>query len=329
MPKSRYHNVEKAQPERTRRTALAGKNEALVQEPDKSDRSHIDQLVVTGRGFEAVKAVASVKDRVDHNTNICLLNDGMGVLEQVREKIFKGTQAEPNFLLGHMSHALVFNRNRGSVKELKAGRTVLTRADAMLETTKDLHVSRDQTSFIQSLRQVNELKAKTGPYDQWLKFKLPAMLFTAAVEPVCVLLDLPYNHLLTNRSAQSMMNQLLEEMTTVVDNLPEIEGSTELRAFLRGEGLKKFCYRRITGKSAAPSELLKRIEKGLQTDINYQNGYFLKRAKTLGIDMPTNKLMVQMVKARRAEAIEKNNSFIPVVETSVDRIRDRSRHILG
>ncbi|KAM0417368.1 hypothetical protein ACHAPT_012602 [Fusarium lateritium] len=329
MPKSRYRYVEKAQPDRTRSSSYAQRNAALAEEPDTPDDSHIDQLVVTGRGFEAVKAIASVKDRVDENTSICLMNDGMGVLEQVREKIFKGTNSEPNFLLGHMSHALVFNRNRGSVKELKAGRTVLTRADAMLQTTKDLHASVDRADLMQSLQLATALKASTSPYDRWLKFKLPSMIFTAAVEPVCVLLDLPYNGLLNNRSAQKMMNKLLDEMAMVVGNLPEIRGSTELLTFLQGEGLKRFCYRRITGKSMAPSDLVKRIEKGLQTDMNYQNGYFLKRANTLGIDMPTNKLMVQMVKARRAEAMEKRNAFIPVQEASIESIRKRSRSIPG
>ncbi|KAF5023373.1 hypothetical protein F66182_4576 [Fusarium sp. NRRL 66182] len=329
MPKSRYRNVEKLQPHRLRKSAYAEKNSALADEEDQEvaakDTSKIDELIVTGRGFEAVKAVASVQDRVDGNTSICLLNDGMGVLEQVREQIFNGTRPEPSFYLGHMSHALAYNRNRDSVKQLKAGRMVLTKADAILETTKDLHASINGIDLAQSLKQADLLKASSTTYDQWLRFKLPSMMFTAAVEPVCVLLDLPYNGILNNRAAQRMMNLLLSEMALVTENLPEVQGSSELMAFLRGEGLKKFCYSRITGKNTASSDLQKRIEKGLQTDINYQNGYFLKRAKALGISTPTTKLMVQMVKARRVEAMQRRNSYIPVAEESTASIRDRSR----
>ncbi|KAF4952099.1 hypothetical protein FSARC_12731 [Fusarium sarcochroum] len=334
MPKSRYRNIEKTQPDRTRKSAYAEKNAAFPEKEeeirtDQTDRSHIDQLVVTGRGFEAVKAVASVKDRVDENTSICLLNDGMGVLERVREEVFKGTHSEPNFYLGHMSHALRFNRNRGSVKQLKAGRTVLTKADAVLEAAKDAHATVDQLNLMQSLKHVKLLKASLSTYEQWLQFKLPAMMFTAAVEPVCVLLDIPYNGMLTNRSAQRMMNELLDEMALVTGNLPEAQGSAELLAFLRGEGLKKFCYRRITGKANAPSDLLMRIGKGLQTDINYQNGYFLQRARVLGIHTPTNELMVHMIKAKRAEAAEKRKSIISLEEDSADSIRQRIRRMSG
>ncbi|GKU04313.1 2-dehydropantoate 2-reductase [Fusarium langsethiae] len=331
MPKSRYRNIEEAQPERTRKSAYAERNAAIVQEnkdegheaTQTSDRSHIDELIVTGRGFEAVKAIASVKDRIDDKTSVCLLNEGMGVLEQVRKHILDGTQPEPNFFLGHMSHALVFNRNRDSVKQLKAGRTILTSADATLNTPKELHISPDEPGLMQSLRNAQLLQSKYSTYDQWLRFKLPSLMFTAAVEPVCVLLDLSYRGLTTNRSGQKMMNQLLGEMALVTESLPEVQSSPDLIKFLRGEGLKKFCYRRITGKANAPSELLMRINKGLQTDINYQNGFFLNRAKDLGIDTPTNKLMVHMIKARRQEAIEKRKSFIPVEETSAEQIRER------
>ncbi|PTD04803.1 putative protein C23C4.09c, partial [Fusarium culmorum] len=337
MPKSRYRNVEQVQPERTRKSAYAERNAAIAKENEDGgqeaapvpDRSHIDELVVTGRGFEAVKAIASVKDRIDDKTSVCLLNDGIGVLEQVRRMIFDGTQPEPNFFLGHMSHALVFNRNRDSVKQLKAGRTILTSADAALNTPKDLHASLDCNvpTFMQSLRHAELLQSSYSTYDQWLRFKLPSLMFTAAVEPVCVLLDLPYRGLTTNRSGQKMMNQLLGEMALVTESLPEVQSSPDLIRFLRGEGLKKFCYRRITGKANAPSELLMRINKGLQTDINYQNGFFLNRAVDLGIHTPTNKLMVHMIKARRQEAMEKRKSYIPIEETSAEQIRERIRQL--
>lgn len=317
MPKSRYRNVEVAQPERTRRTAQSEPLVAPARQHVKADKSRIDQLIVTGRGFEAVKAMHSVKDRVDENTSVCLLNDGMGVLEEVRENIFTDVKTTPNFLLGHMSHALVYNRNRDSVKELKSGRMVVTQMNPTLHTE----------DFVESLKEIKSLGMTSGTFESWMRFKLPAMAFTAAVEPVCVLLEVPYKALLENRAAQSMMNRLLGEIVTVVDAMPELEGATELRRFMHGESLKKWCYQRIAGKASAPCDLLQRIEKGLQTDIKYQNGFFQKRAKALGIDMPQNSLMVNMVKARRAEAMAKRKRWIDVEETSIDSLRGSSRRL--
>ncbi|KAI5464300.1 ketopantoate reductase PanE/ApbA C terminal-domain-containing protein [Mariannaea sp. PMI_226] len=311
MPKSRYRNIEAAQPERSRRTAYTEPSAAPVRQHVKADKSRIDQLIVTGRGFEAVKAIASVKDRVDENTSVCLLNDGMGVLEEVRDHIFKDTKSTPNFILGHMSHALVYNRNRDSIKELKSGRMVVTQTNPTLQTE----------GFMESLQQIKSLRMTSGNFEKWMRFKLPSMAFTAAVEPVCVLLEIPYKGLLENKAAQSMMNRLLEEIVKVVDVMPELQGATELRRFMHGEELKKWCYQRISGKATAPCDLLQRIERGLQTDIKYQNGFFQKRAQALGVDMPLNSLMVQMVKARRAEAMAKRKSWVHIEEKSVDSLR--------
>lgn len=40
-----------------------------------SDDSRIEQLVVSGRGQEAVEALQSVKNRIDGNTTVCLMNN--------------------------------------------------------------------------------------------------------------------------------------------------------------------------------------------------------------------------------------------------------------
>ncbi|KAF7531712.1 hypothetical protein G7Z17_g13710 [Cylindrodendrum hubeiense] len=315
MPKSRYRNVELAQPERTRRNAYSEPNAAPAHQHVKGDKSHIDQLIITGSGYEAVKAMQSVKDRVDEHTSVCLLNDGMGVLEEVRETIFQDTATAPSFILGHMSHALAYNRNRDSVKELKSGRMCLTDTNPTLDTQE----------LMASLRQSKDLRITSGNFEKWMRFKLPSMVFTAAVEPVCVLLETPYQTILKNKSAQSMMYQLLKEIVTVVKHMPELEGATELQRYIRSEELKKWCFQRITGKASAPGDLLQRVAKGQQVDIEYQNGFFQRRAKTLGIDMPVNSLMVQMVKAKQAEAKAKRDSYIRIEETSVDDLRAQTR----
>lgn len=323
-PIPRYENFEKAQAWKTRATAEHEPSLAPSPKHVDTDNSPIEQLIVTGRGFEAVGALHSVKDRIDEKTSVCLLNDGMGVLEEARESIFKDASTAPNFMLGHMSHALVYNRNRDSVKELKTGQMVLTQADPKLAGAG--HLSAE--ALTDSLQQIKSLKMTSGSFESWMRYKLPVMAFTAAVEPVCVLLDVSYKSLLENKAAQSLMNQLLAEIINVVDAMPELAGAAELRRFMHGEGLKRFCYQRITGKASAPCDLLQRVERGLPTDIRYQNGFFQKRAKALGVDVPVNKVMVEMIKARRAEALAKRKAWIPVEETSIDSLRSPSRRLM-
>ncbi|CAM1501625.1 Fc.00g036090.m01.CDS01 [Cosmosporella sp. VM-42] len=316
MPRSRYRNVEKAGPDRSRRTTKPIQNSALSDQPAEDKNSHIDELIVTGNGLEAVKAVESVKHRVDGNTSICLMTDGLGVLEDVREQIFKGAEAEPKLILGHMDHALVYNRNRDSAKQLKGGRTMLTELPSshIPYFNQALSMGRSRINLFETMQEARELRVSESPYDEWLRFKLPSMIFTAAVEPVCVLLGLSYKGLAQNPSAMNMVNQLLDELIKVVGNIPEIQGSTSLRRYLHGSGIHRICYQKLLGKATAPSQLLTRLNKCQPIDINYQNGYFLRRAASLGIEIPLNKFMTQMVTAKREEALVRADAYIPMEE---------------
>ncbi|RFU77555.1 2-dehydropantoate 2-reductase [Trichoderma arundinaceum] len=282
----------------------------------RDDRSHIDQLLVAGPGHEAVEALQSVKHRINKDTAVCLMTDGLGVLEEVRARVFQGTEATPSFLLGHMSHRLAFNRRYDSVRELRHGKTQLTFADSS-RLAHEVEKTETRMNFVQTLRGVKDLNSSLTPFDKWLHFKLPSVILDSVIEPVCVLLEIPYGGLLRNPAAQRMMHRLLTEVVSVVDNMPEVEGSAAIRDFIRGNRIRQLVYSRIMARRGASSELARQIQHGLPTDIDYLNGFFIRRGRQLGLDLPTNVMMRDMVKAKHSLAIEKLNSYVPVEETSV------------
>lgn len=316
-PSSKYRNIQKVRPHNRRSAANVEANLAMPRAITQSDDSRIEQLVVSGRGQEAVEALQSVKNRIDGNTTVCLMNNGLGVLEDVRKKIFEGSDAAPNFLLGHMSHRLAFNRTYDAVTQLKQGQTKLTFAEAPRMRVKDMHKVESRPNFVKTLEEAKDLHTTLTPFDQWLRFKLPTVIFDSVVEPVCVLLDMPYQGLLQNPAAQRMMHSLLSEIIQVLESMPELEGSTVIRDYVHSKGIRKFMYSRIMGKRSQPSQLVRRIENGLPTDVEYLNGYFLRRGQKLGLDLHMNLMMRDMIKAKHSQAIERLNSFIPVEETSV------------
>lgn len=285
----------------------------------REDNSHIDQLLVAGPGHGAVEALRAVKHRINKDTTVCLMTDGLGVLEEVRARIFQGTDesSKPSFLLGHMSHRLAFNRRHDSVKELRHGETQLTWMDSS-RMAPEVEKTETRMNFVQALQAVEDLRSSLTPFDKWLHFKLPSVILDSVVEPVCVLLEIPYAGLLQNPAAQRMMHRLLTEIVSVVDSMPEVEGSAAIRDFIRGNRIRQHIYSRIMARRGAPSsELARQIRNGLPTDIDYLNGFFIRRGRQLGLDLPTNILMRDMVKAKHSLAIEKLNSYIPIEETSI------------
>ncbi|KAL6882467.1 ketopantoate reductase PanE/ApbA C terminal domain-containing protein [Trichoderma longibrachiatum] len=315
LPLSRYRNIYRSRNGNQRKMKL----EHMSVTPKaiaRGDNSHIDQLLVAGPGREAVEALESVKHRVNKDTAVCLMTDGLGVLEEVRARLFRETESSPSFVLGHMSHRLAFDRRTNSVRELRYGMTQLTFGDSG-RLGEDVEKTESCINFVQTMQDVKDLNSSLTPFDQWLRFKLPSVILDSVVEPVCVLLEIPYAGLHRNPAAQRMMQRLLDEIILVVDNMPEIEGSAAVRDFIRGNRVKQYIYSRIMARRSATSDLARQIKNGLPTDIDYLNGFFIRRGRQLGIETPTNFMIRDMIKAKHSLAIERLNSYIPVEETSV------------
>ncbi|EQL03558.1 hypothetical protein G6O67_002076 [Ophiocordyceps sinensis] len=311
MP-SKYRNIRKSTHSARHAPSTLEANAGLPAQPRvETNDHHIDQLLVTGRGYEVVRSIESLMDLVDENTTICLMHEGLGVLEDVRKRFLQGPESSPRFILGHMSHRLVFDRNSNAVRRLKSGDTRLTLA---LGTKPETDAS---LPMVMLLRESRDLRSTMTPYDQWLRFKLPSVVFDAVVEPVCVMLEMPYEGLLQNLAAQRIMHNLLTEIIGVVDQMPEIEGSAVIRDFMHGQSIHKMLHQRILAKRFSPSQLVLQVDKGLPTDVDYLNGYFLRRGRELGVDVRVNALVRDMIKAKHSQAIERLNSYIPMEETSL------------
>jgi cytochrome b translational activator protein CBS2 len=283
----------------------------------------IENLIITGHGYEAVPALEQVKHRVNENTTICLMNDGLGVLEDVRERIFSGeVDSQPNFFLGHMNHRLVFRKSSNAVRQLKRGSMLLTpvarlhlqgaKTDKMY--TKEM---KKRWRLVERLHTVERLRASSSPLDEWIRFKLPSLMFQAAIEPVCVALDCSYQELLRDREGWSLMHTLLAEIFDVVAHLPEVGSSTSLQEFLRTSNPDAILISSITAKRDAPSLFMQQIAAGQFTDVDYNNGYFIRRAAKLGVSVPQNKMMRKIVVSKYRQYKRSFLKHVPLEETSL------------
>ncbi|EGX90000.1 2-dehydropantoate 2-reductase [Cordyceps militaris CM01] len=283
----------------------------------KSD-THIDELVVSSNTAQgAMEALEAVKHRVDHDTTVCLMTDGLGVLEDVRQKIFSVPEKEPTFLLGNMSHKFAFNRNFDSVRQLRHGIWNITSVQRSAVMSTEQPKVETQTNFVRSLQAAKLLNTEYTPFDSWFRYKLPGVIFDSAVEPVCLLLELPYSGLLQNANARKLISSLLEEIISVLRLMPEIGRAETYHEILDIDRAQKALYKRILRHKSRESSLVQDIRRGHPVNVDYLNGYFLRRAHSLGVRAPTNKMMWDLVKAKNTIAAEQRESYVRIEETSV------------
>ncbi|KAI8152768.1 hypothetical protein K4K49_009149 [Colletotrichum sp. SAR 10_70] len=287
------------------------------------DDGHISNLIVGGRPGQVLEALGKVRHRVDDRTAICYMSDGLGVAEAANNKYFKDEEKRPSIVLGHFSSPVAYNRNSKSVRvmhpdyatSLTGVRPLVEGRDEYLSETAWLRTQ----SMLQKFATADLLKAQGMQLENWMKVKIPALMFSAVAEPICVLLDRPYKDLTRNRHANLLMDQLLEEIADVVAIMPEVKRSPELQNMLRRGYMKKMIMRQLWGKKDAPSRMALQIRRGALTDIDYLNGFFIQRGEMAGLKLPANKMAVSMVKAKHKTVWRKTQSKMD--DSELDQIR--------
>ncbi|KAK1768778.1 ketopantoate reductase PanE/ApbA C terminal-domain-containing protein [Phialemonium atrogriseum] len=276
---------------------------------------HIHQLIITVPASSVVRAFASIRDRVDARTSICLVQDGLGVVEALNETYFPDPTSRPAYLLGHMTHQLYpVQDSMFSLSEVKQGRLYLSALRGDLGHSRiRYHPPVERWSkpghFLGLLTSTPGLQAGGFPLEKFLNFKLPSTVFKSVVDPLTVILDCTYDKLAGNTYARQMMDQLLGEILNVVARLPELRGYAKFND-LRGGGLRKDVFERLARKKDGDSRMRSLIRRGWEGDIDFLNGYFVKRGREVGVKCPANETVIWMVKARHAAQLAQRREEI-------------------
>lgn len=298
---------------------------------DGKDQSHIDHLLVGGAGHYAMQQLDSIKHRLDKNSTVCLMTDGFGVLEDVKRSIFNGTDDSPQFLLGNLSHNVVFNNRANSLKLLREGQMNVTipNARTSMRWVKAETLNRKtqtRAHFMKALTMPQSLSARSTPWDSWFRAKLPTVLFDSIVEPVCVALDVSYAGLQNNPAARRMINQLCGEIARALRAMPDLQRCIGSKRLLDRDWITEFMHGTIRNKGAAPSRLAGMLKRGVATDADYLTGYFVGKGSAAGVDMRMTRMMWDMVKAREQISLERAEEYVPFDATTVPP--EESRHVV-
>ncbi|PHH50555.1 hypothetical protein CFIMG_007394RA00001 [Ceratocystis fimbriata CBS 114723] len=272
----------------------------------------IKNLLVTGSTVESFHNLQPLADRITKDTSICLIDDGLGFAERLDEKVFIDPEKRPTYILGQIDSRLMWDHDHP--EKLKRLRTRLTTTVPPLGLTEDPRTV--QNDMVEAFRATSNFNAVMPFYDRWLASKLSNLVFAAVIDPVCVALDCSYNQLSHNNWGSRMVNSLINELEVVIANLPELHHSPILRVLVQGEGIRKECFGKLRNRRGATSKMVLQVRRGLPTDIDFINGYFVRRAREIGIRCPANELAISMVKAKHYHIKRVTDMIIPFEVTS-------------
>lgn len=131
------------------------------------------------------------------------------------------------------------------------------------------------------------------------------LIINSCVTTLGAITGLKVGALITDKKLRNTFIQIIKEAIKVANSLkieiPEYAGKLNYYRLVRGKSLyhrvRKHLRIRIFGIKYrnVKSSGLQSLERGEKTEIDYLNGYILQRAKEMGIAVPVNQRLVEMV----------------------------------
>lgn len=289
-----------------------------------SGELYIYSLIVTVKGPATVAALRSVKHRVDAKTTICFMQNGLGQIDELNRKVFTNPETRPTYMLGIVSHGAYMStpctvvhagygtvalgiyrdRDRYPLPPKSPSRSFSELSEEERKkfhpTDKDLFASLSSRYLLRSLTRSPVLACAAFPYLDLLQLQLEKLSSNAVLNPLTALLNVPNGALLNNDELLPVQRLLLAEISLVIRGLPELEGIPNVRHRFSAKRLENLLMG-VTQRTAQNSSSMREdIRNGKQPEIDYINGYIVKRGQEQGIKCALNFMLTQLIKGKNS-----------------------------
>ncbi|KAI5306989.1 hypothetical protein KEM56_005824 [Ascosphaera pollenicola] len=298
------------------------------------DEDPIENLILTCKATQVEKALQSIAHRLRPTSTIVFLQNGMGITDEVNEKIFTDAATRPNYITGIMTHgfyrvepfktvhtgmgttALAVTHTNPHIAEIEKVRHSQDTVDPNFISDnmpgKNYELcSRTSRYLLSLLCRSPSLTASVLDTTAIMSFQLEKLAMNCVINPLTALFNCKNGDLLQSFNVSRMQRLLLIEFAAVVRVMPELQGMTGLGVRFSPERLRKLAIGLERTTAENKSSMLQDALAGRETEIEYINGYIVRRGDELGIRCVANYMLVQAVLAKTRLASKASEEIIP------------------
>lgn len=280
--------------------------------PDIGNEGYIQNLIVTAKAGNTVGALLSVKHRLGPTSSILFLQNGLGVIEEVNQKVFPDPGTRPTYLQGVISHGV---NSSESWTAIHAGQGSISISILPREDRSEYKASPESARYL--LRTVCRSPVLAAIGDQpteLLQKQLSKLAVNCVINPLTTMIDARNGAIFNNKALERTMRLLLMEISLVIRNLPELQALPNTSRRFSVDTLYRSVYMTANQTAENISSTLADVRNGNRTEIDYLNGYIVKRGEELGIKCFMNYMMQQMVKGKRMVVRKELLSELPLTD---------------
>jgi len=294
------------------------------QEPlDASDQEPIDNLIVTAKAPFTVSALDAVKHRLRPESTICLLQNGMGIIDHLNRDVFPDPVTRPNYIQGVVTHGLNSPDPTDPFFAVHAAHgtialAAMPRGDLKDNPSASVPFAPTSRYLLRTLTASPVLAAVGFPPLEFMLLQLEKLAINAVINPLTVMLDAPNGSILYNFAITRTMRLLLAEISLVIRSLPELRGLPNVQDRFSPERLETLVVSIANKTGQNISSMLADVRAGRKTEVRYINGYIVRKGEELGMQLPCNYMMMQLVEGKTNMIQRENLDQVPVAQPDLN-----------
>ena len=240
----------------------------------------------------------------------------LGAIEEVSNQLFPDIKSRPNYVASIISHGLSsvstfssihYGVNAAIIGVLPRGQLIDAQTDG-IEATPPTEPSR---YLIQQILDAPYLGGREVSTTEVIPAQMEKLIANAMINPLTVIFDRRNGELFGSFKIQRLMRLLLHEASLVLRTLPELQQPTGLPSRFSPDRLERLVTNMAEINANNRCSMLQDVKAGKQTEIDYINGYIIRRGEQLGIDCVHNRTLVQMVKENHVINESQIDEFFP------------------
>lgn len=300
-------------------------------------RAPISQLIVTVKAHQTIPALLPLRHRLNPQSTVLFCQNGMGIIDEVCERIWPEEEDRPALMMGVNSHGV---HATGPFSAVHAGHGVIylgvlprngiggIAADRFPSHTTSLHdhngngistftsnnaqnLQPTTRALLRTLTRIPLLSATAVPPTALHQRALEKLAINCVINPLTVLLDARNGALLHNHSLSRCFRLLLLEISSVFRALPELKGTPNLDVKFSPQRLEEMVVSVAERTGENVSSMLQDIRRGERTEIEYFNGYVVRRGEEVGMKCVMNYLVEHMVKGKQGIISKEVSGLLP------------------
>ncbi|KAK7207844.1 ketopantoate reductase PanE/ApbA C terminal-domain-containing protein [Myxozyma melibiosi] len=264
----------------------------------------IENLVVCTKAHQTINALKSVAYRLLPTSTVLLMQNGMGLLDEIYREIWPNPALRPRIMIGINTHGVTRTSTLGVVT--RNGSSGLTLSSILKDYEEqappghyDLLDYTYHNKFVTRLIESPILGAREVSYSDLLRTQVQKMVANCCINPLTAILDVPNGHMASSKYMRRAIVAIIRETVKVLDVLPEIKATFstyEREGMLDVAQLKEYVYSIARQTAENTSSMRADILAGRTTEIDYLNGYIAASGRKYGVQTPINSYLAHIVK---------------------------------